>query len=203
MLPSKQTIINAFQIFPGLLEPQNQSEIVSDLREVVRQAPLRTPTTPGGKAMSVQMSSSGDFGWLSDRLGYRYSNQQPDGQSWPEIPRSVRAVWDRVVAGSAQPECCLINYYGAGAKMGLHQDKDEQSFAYPVVSISLGDDGLFRMGGPSRKGPTKSIWLKSGDVVVMSGAARLAFHGIDKIRFGSSTLLRQGGRLNVTLRVVS
>ena len=100
------------------------------------------------------------------------------------------------------PDCCLINYYGEDARMGLHQDKDEADFSYPVVSISLGDDGLLRLGNPTRGGTTDSLWLNSGDVVVMGGEARLAYHGVDRIRFKSSRLLPKGGRLNLTLRVV-
>jgi alkylated DNA repair protein (DNA oxidative demethylase) len=95
-----------------------------------------------------------------------------------------------------------VNFYGEGAKMGMHQDKDEGNFDWPVVSVSLGDDALFRMGATERGGSTESIWLRSGDVVVMGGPARLAYHGVDKIRFGSSTLLPKGGRINLTLRAI-
>ena len=152
--------------------------------------------------MSVQMSSAGRYGWCSDRLGYRYEPKHPNGNEWPAIPRSVLDVWDGVSETERQPDCCLINHYREKARMGLHQDNDEQDFAFPVVSISLGDDALFRIGGMDRKDKTESFWLSSGDVVVMGGEARLAYHGVDRIRFGTSTLLKNAGRINLTLRVV-
>jgi len=153
--------------------------------------------------MSVRMSSAGQFGWFSDRIGYRYVGCHPNGTEWPDIPGEVLDVWDRVTGLARRPESCLINYYGADARLALHQDKDEADFSWPVVSISLGDDGLFRIGNTSRGGKTESIWLSSGDVVVMGGDARLTYHGVDRIRFGSSKLLSKGGRINLTLRVVS
>ena len=153
--------------------------------------------------MSVRMTAAGQFGWISDRAGYRYEARHPAGMPWPSIPEPVLAIWDALSGVDRQPECCLINFYGEGARMGLHQDKDEADFDFPVLSVSLGDDGLFRMGGAARSDRTQSLWLQSGDVVVMGGAARLAFHGVDRIRFGSSSLLAQGGRINLTLRVVT
>ncbi|SOB95107.1 alpha-ketoglutarate-dependent dioxygenase AlkB family protein [Rhodobacter maris] len=195
--------IRGFRYYPGWLTPAEQAALVADLRAVVAAAPLFSPMTPTGKPMSVQMTSAGRFGWVSDRRGYRYSETHPGGRGWPAIPESVLAIW-RAVSGSArEPECCLINHYSAGARMGLHQDRDEADFAAPVVSISLGDDGLFRIGNATRGGKTQSLWLRSGDVLVMGGAARLLYHGIDRIAPGTSLLLAQGGRLNVTLRVVT
>jgi alkylated DNA repair protein (DNA oxidative demethylase) len=123
---------------------------------------------------------------------------------WPEIPAPVLDIWRMVVAGDARlPESCLINFYGEGARMGMHQDRDEADFSWPVVSVSLGDDALFRIGNPTKGGRTESLWLNSGDVAVMGGPARLIHHGIDRIRFGSSALLPDGGRINLTLRVVT
>ncbi|MEO6301370.1 MAG: alpha-ketoglutarate-dependent dioxygenase AlkB [Paracoccaceae bacterium] len=172
------------------------------VRRVVAEAPLYQPITPGGRQMSVRMTAAGRLGWVTDRSGYRYQAAHPGGQPWPAIPDEVMAVW-RAVSGVARgPDCCLINFYGAGARMGLHQDRDEGDFSFPVVSISLGDEALFRMGGVDKADGTESAWLRSGDVVVMGGAARLAFHGIDRVRHGSSTLLPQSGRINLTLRVV-
>lgn len=194
--------IRGFLVFEQFLDPAAQRRMVADLREVARQAPFFSPQTPYGKPMSVRMTSAGRLGWFADRKGYRYVPQHPEGQPWPAIPASVRAVWDAVSGAERGPDCCLINYYGEGARMGLHQDKDEADFRWPVVSISLGDEGLFRVGNATRGGKTQSIWLRSGDVVVMGGAARLTYHGVDRIRFGSSTLLDKGGRMNVTLRVV-
>lgn len=195
--------VKGFRVYPGWLDRAAQERLVERLRAVLMQAPLVQPVTPRGKPMSVRMGACGDYGWVTDRRGYRYEPRHPQGMDWPPIPEEVLAIW-RAVSGCVRlPECCLINWYGEGARMGLHQDKDEGDFSCPVVSVSLGDDGLFRMGNVERGGKTESVWLKSGDVVVMGGAARLAHHGVDRIRFGSSTLLRDGGRINLTLRVVT
>ena len=126
----------------------------------------------------------------------------PTGCPWPPIPERVLTIWRDLVSADRDPDCCLINFYREGARMGLHQDRDEADFSWPVLSVSLGDEALFRMGSELRGGKTRSIWLRSGDVMVMGGDARLAHHGIDRIRFGSSPLLERGGRINVTLRVV-
>ena len=194
--------IRGFDIYKGLLSSEEQSALVDAVRDVAKAAPLFSPMTPYGKPMRVRMTSAGRFGWVSDRLGYRYSPTNPEGMAWPDIPAPVLDVWERVSGSTRAPECCLMNFYGEDARMGMHQDRDEEDFAQPVVSISLGDDGLFRIGGKERGGSTESVWLNSGDVVVMGGDARLTYHGIDKIRFGSSRLLSKGGRLNLTLRVV-
>lgn len=195
--------IRGFLHYPGWLTPAEQAQLVSDLRAVAAAAPLFSPMTPYGRPMSVRMTSAGRFGWVSDRRGYRYSETHPQGTPWPAIPASVRAIWDALLPAARAPECCLINYYGESAKMGLHQDRDEADFTQPVLSISLGDDGRFRIGNETRGGATQSLWLRSGDVMVMGGPARLLYHGIDRIAPGTSTLLPQGGRLNLTLRVVS
>ena len=184
------------------MPPAVQQGIVADLRDVIRAAPLFSPMTPYGKPMSVRMTSAGKYGWFADRRGYRYVTEHPSGTPWPAIPESVLAIWDAVTLLERRPDCCLINFYHGTARMGLHQDKDEADFSWPVVSISLGDDGLFRIGNQERGGKTESIWLASGDVVVMGGEARLTYHGLDRIRPGSSTLLKDGGRINLTLRVV-
>ncbi|MBD3665287.1 alpha-ketoglutarate-dependent dioxygenase AlkB family protein [Sulfitobacter aestuariivivens] len=194
--------LRGFEIHKGWLDQAAQQNIRDSLREVVQQAPLFQPQTPYGKPMSVRLSSAGKYGWFSDRSGYRYVDRHPSGRPWPAIPASVRAVWDALTGLEKQPECCLINYYSADARMGLHQDKDEADFRWPVVSISLGDDGLFRIGNQTRGGKTESVWLQSGDVVVMGGDARLTYHGVDRIRGGTSSLLPKGGRINLTLRVV-
>jgi DNA oxidative demethylase len=195
-------IIGGATIWKGLLDAEAQAEMVASLRALVEAAPLFSPETRWGKPMSVRMTSAGQFGWYSDRKGYRYIDRHPSGTPWPAIPGEVLAVWQAVAPEARLPECCLVNFYTGSAKMGLHQDRDEADFTQPVVSISLGDDGLFRIGGSERGGPTQSVWLASGDVLVLGGEARLAFHGIDRIRQGSSTLLKEGGRINLTLRVV-
>lgn len=179
-----------------------QIELVEEMRAVARLAPMFHPETRFGKKMSVRMTSAGRFGWVSDRRGYRYQAHHPGGAEWPPIPALVNSVWHEVTKLDRKPDSCLINYYSKAAKMGLHQDRDEASFDWPVVSISLGDDALFRIGGLDRRDPTESFWLSSGDVVVLQGESRLAYHGVDRVRFGSSRLLEGGGRLNLTLRVV-
>jgi alkylated DNA repair protein (DNA oxidative demethylase) len=199
----KHLNIAGFEIYKYHLEGEAQKEILSAVRDIVRAAPLVAPVTPRGKPMSVRMTAAGDYGWITDRKGYRYARQHPAGHDWPAIPEPILEIWRDVSGVDRLPECCLVNFYGEGARMGMHQDRDEESFDWPVVSISLGDDGLFRMGGTNRTGKTQSAWLRSGDVVVMGGAARLAYHGVDRIRFGSSSLLDKGGRLNLTLRVIT
>ncbi|MCX7558302.1 alpha-ketoglutarate-dependent dioxygenase AlkB [Sulfitobacter sp. F26204] len=194
--------LRGFEIYKGLLDVTGQQAIVAAVREVVKSAPLFRPETPNGSSMSVRMTAAGAYGWFSDRAGYRYVPTHPGGQRWPAIPREILDVWDRTTALSRQPECCLINYYAPDAKMGMHQDKDEADFQWPVVSVSLGDDALFRIGNTTRGGKTESLWLQSGDVVVMGGAARLTYHGVDRIKPNTSTLLPKGGRINLTLRIV-
>ena len=203
-------------LWRGALDATEQQALLEEVRKIATAAPMFHPETRRGKRMSVKMTSAGAFGWVSDRQGYRYERRHPAGMAWPEIPAKVLAIWARF-AGEAMmakgdgglaptlrmPECCLVNYYGEGARMGLHQDRDEADFSQPVVSVSLGDEGLFRMGNVERGGKTESAWLHSGDVVVLGGAARLAHHGVDRIRFGSSSLLEKGGRINLTLRVVT
>lgn len=176
--------------------------MVEDLRGVVAAAPLFSPVTRWGKPMSVRMTSAGRLGWYTDRRGYRYEPRHPSGAAWPPIPESVLAVWRAVSGSPDDPDCCLVNFYREGAKMGLHRDADEDAYDAPVVSISLGDPARFRIGGLERGDPTASMELLSGDVVVLGGASRLAYHGVDRIRFGVSPLLKEGGRINLTLRVV-
>lgn len=192
-----------FKIHKGFLDQSAQIALLDDLRDVLRHAPLFSPITPYGKPMRVRMTSAGRFGWYADKSGYRYVETHPDGKAWPDIPDSILDIWRSVSGSDRQPDCCLINYYGEDAKMGMHQDRDETDFSQPVVSVSLGDDGLFRIGNDTRGGKTESVWLTSGDVVVMGGPARLRYHGIDRIRFGSSSLMPKGGRVNLTLRVVT
>ncbi len=194
--------VGGVTVWPGWLSADVQAAMVADIRAVVAAAPLFTPETTHGHKMSVRMTAAGNYGWISDRRGYRYDKTHPMGVAWPPIPASVLAVWDAVAGVDRAPQCCLVNWYDEAARMGLHQDCDEADLTMPVVSISLGDDALFRVGGVVRGGKTRSIWLRSGDVAVLSGLARLAYHGIDRVRPGSSTLLPRGGRINLTLRVV-
>jgi alkylated DNA repair protein (DNA oxidative demethylase) len=191
---------------PGYLARPAQEALVEAVRAVVREAPLYVPAMPRtGKEMSVRMTNCGALGWVTDKeQGYRYQATHPaTGKPWPAIPESLLALWREVSGYPHAPEACLVNFYTAEAKMGLHQDRDEQEFAAPVVSISLGDDCLFRVGQTVRDGKTVSFRLKSGDVVVLGGDGRLAFHGVDRIYPMTSALLKNGGRINLTLRRVT
>lgn len=199
--PGTPVDLNRVTIWPKFLDAAAQAAMLADLREVARAAPFRQYETPGGRKMSVRMTAAGEVGWVTDRAGYRYAPCHGDGGAWPDIPCTVLKVWRAVSGIDRDPDSCLVNFYGEGSKMSLHQDKDEAETQWPVVSISLGDPGLFRVGGTRRIDPTKSRWLMSGDVAVLSGDARLAYHGIDRIRFGEGDLLPDGGRINVTLRV--
>lgn len=192
--------------FPHHLDRAAQGALLADLRRAIAEAPLFTPTMPrSGKKMSVRMTNCGSLGWVTDQeRGYRYQATHPEtGKPWPPIPRMLLDLWNEVGDYAAPPEACLVNYYAGEAKMGLHQDKDEEDFSAPVLSVSLGDTGIFRVGGTSRKDPTVKYELKSGDVVVLGGADRLAYHGIDRILPGTSDLLAEGGRFNLTLRRVT
>jgi alkylated DNA repair protein (DNA oxidative demethylase) len=192
-------------LLPGYLDRSAQLALLADIRAVIAAAPLYVPRLPvSGKPMSVRMTNCGPLGWVTDEAGYRYQATHPEtGRPWPPIPDRVLEIWRVLSAYPHPPEACLINYYTAGARMGLHRDRDEADFSAPVLSISLGDTGIFRMGGARRSDPTRSFRLASGDVLLLGGAARLAFHGVDRIIPRSSTLLPEGGRINLTLRRVT
>ncbi len=194
-----------FRLCPGHLDRDAQEELLAAVREVLQRAPLFTPRMPkSGRPFSVRMSNCGALGWVSDEGGYRYQASHPQtGTAWPPIPSSLTHLWRQLAGFPDPPEACLINFYGAHAKMGLHQDRDETEFDAPVISISLGDTCLFRVGGCKRNEPSRSVRLSSGDVVVLGGASRLAFHGVDRILPGTSRLLPEGGRINLTLRRVT
>jgi len=196
---------SGLRLCPGYLDRVAQEAMLAALREVMRAAPIYTPRMPkSGKPMSVRMTNCGTLGWVTDEHGYRYQPRHPDtGSVWPPIPDIVLAAWQTLARYPHPPEACLINVYGPDARMGLHQDRDEVDFAAPVVSLSLGDTCLFRIGGHQRSDPTRSLKLASGDALVLGGEARLAFHGVDRIMPGTSTLLSEGGRINVTLRRVT
>ncbi|QPC86094.1 alpha-ketoglutarate-dependent dioxygenase AlkB [Mesorhizobium sp. NBSH29] len=191
---------------PGYLTRDAQVALVADVRAVVEAAPFYRPEMPStGKPLSVRMTNCGTLGWVTDRqAGYRYQANHPEtGTPWPTIPAALLRIWSDVSGYAHPPEACLVNFYEPSAKMGLHQDRDEQNFDAPVVSISLGDSCLFRVGQARRDLPTVSFRLESGDVVVLGGAARLAFHGVDRIYPSTSGLLKNGGRINLTLRRVT
>ena len=190
---------------PSHLDIEAQKALLDDIRAVVAEAPLFQPVMPRtGKPLSVRMTNCGSLGWVADRDGYRYQACHPaTGKPWPAMPERLLALWDEIAGYDVPPEACLVNFYDETAKMGLHQDKDEADFAAPVVSISLGDDCRFRVGETTRGGRTTSLRLASGDVVVLGGEGRLAYHGVDRIYPATSALLKKGGRVNLTLRRVT
>jgi len=191
---------------PGFLDREKQEAMVETIRAIVAEAPLFVPAMPRtGKPMSVRMTNCGPLGWVTDReRGYRYQPEHPvTGKPWPAMPDVFLDIWRAVSGSPKEPQACLVNFYTEDARMGLHQDRDEQDLETPVVSISLGDSCLFRVGGLERSDRTLSFKLSSGDVVVLGGQGRLAFHGVDKIYPNTSTLLKNGGRINLTLRRVT
>jgi alkylated DNA repair protein (DNA oxidative demethylase) len=195
-----------FRHIPGYLDRSAQERLVAIVRTIVEEAPLYTPAMPkSGQPMSVRMTNCGVLGWVSDKeRGYRYQPDHPvTGKPWPRMPEELLAVWEAVSGVVVRPEACLINYYGPEARMGLHQDRDEAAYSVPVVSISLGDACLFRIGGTDRSHKTLSLRLESGDIVVLGGESRLCFHGVDRIYPLTSTLLKKPGRINLTLRRVN
>jgi alkylated DNA repair protein (DNA oxidative demethylase) len=183
--------------------PPQQRGLLDDVMARLTQAPLYRPVMPGtAKAFSAEESNFGSLGWVADKTGYRYQAVHPvTGAPWPAIPPALLELWDEINS-PPPPQCCLVNLYRAGAKMGLHQDRDEKDVSAAVIGVSLGDDALFRIGGAAKGGKTISVPLASGDVIAFGGAARLAYHGIDRIKPGTSRLLAGGGRLSLTLRRV-
>ena len=205
MAPAAITVVPGVDYFPGLLDRAEQEALREEIRAILTEAPLfraRMPRT--GKPFSVRMSNCGPLGWVSDEAGYRYQPTHPETERpWPPMPARLLEVWAKLASGAPTPEACLINFYDANAKMGLHRDRDEQDLSAPVVSVSLGDSALFRIGGLRHSDPSRSFRLESGDAMIFGGPARLAFHGVDRIITGASTLLPQGGRINLTLRRVT
>ena len=192
--------------YPGYLDRAEQEALVEDIRQVVSVAPLYVPVMPrSGQPMSVRMTNCGSLGWVTDReRGYRYQPMHPvSGAAWPPMPPRLLEIWRHVGKTPLDPEACLVNFYSDEARMGLHQDRDEKEFSAPVVSISLGNACLFRIGGLDRRDKTSSVKLESGDIVVLGGESRLVFHGVDRIYPNTSTLLKNGGRINLTLRRVN
>lgn len=192
--------MGGFRFWPGRLTPDGQAALVAEVLAAVEQAPWVQPVTPGGKPFSVQQTSLGPLGWVSDRGGYRYQASHPvTGRPWPPMPTRLIDLWTELTGWPQPPDACLLNLYRGPAKMGLHQDRDEGELDAPVLSISLGDTAVFRIG-PAEGGRTTSVRLASGDVCALTGPARLARHGVDRVLAGSSSLIPGGGRLNLTLR---
>jgi DNA oxidative demethylase len=199
----KLTIAPDVFLWREYFSPLQQKQLLDDVRARLEQAPLYRPEMPGNaKPFSVEESNFGALGWVSDKSGYRYQPTHPvTAAPWPDIPPALLALWDEINA-PPMPECCLVNLYRAGTRMGLHQDRDERDTSAAVIGVSLGDEALFRIGSAVRGGKTASVLLASGDVIAFGGTARLAYHGIDRIRPGTSRLVPGGGRLSLTLRRV-
>ena len=201
----KIVVADGVFLWPVAFDAAAQNNLISEVLSRVNDAPVYRPAMPkSGKLFSVEETNFGPLGWVSDISGYRYQPVHPvTKRAWPAIPQTLLDLWNATTGYGAPPQCCLVNLYRGAAKMGLHQDKDEAATEAPVLSVSLGDDALFRIGGPTRGGPTKSVWLHSGDVLVFGGPARLAYHGIDRVAENSSTRVPGGGRLNLTLRRIT
>lgn len=201
----KLDIAPGVSLWSGISEPTAQAALRDEIRKITANAPLYTPTMPRtGKPWTVRMTNCGPLGWVSDRSGYRYQPTHPEtDEPWPAIPKMLLDLWEEVTGYPAPPECCLVNFYTGKARMGLHRDEDEEALDAPVLSVSLGDTATFRLGGLERKGKTQSFKLHSGDVLVIGGDNRLAYHGIGRVFPNTSTLLKDGGRVNLTLRRVT
>lgn len=200
------SLLAGFRHFPGHLDRRAQEHLLADIRQVIAAAPLYAPAMPRtGKLLSVRMTNCGGLGWLTDQAGgYRYQATHPiTAKPWPPMPVRLLDLWRALANFAAPPEACLVNYYAGPARMGSHRDADEAETAAPVLSVSLGDSATFHVGGLKRGDAKTRIPLKSGDVVILGGAARFAYHGIDKVAAGTSDLLAEGGRINLTLRRVT
>ena len=202
MSPPRETPtgLPGFRQWPSALDATMQAALLAEVLAAAQAAPFYRPMTPGGRPFSVEMTGMGPLAWVSDRTGYRYQPTHPiTNQPWPPMPQTLLDLWNALTGWPVPPDACLVNLYRHEAKMGLHQDRDEADLSAPVLSVSLGDTAVFRIG-PAEGGRTHSLKLASGDVCALTGPARLARHGIDRLLAGSSQLVPGGGRINLTLR---
>jgi alkylated DNA repair protein (DNA oxidative demethylase) len=203
--PSHEEIAAGAMLLRGFARPI-QHELIAAVKAITVQAPFRHLTTPGGYRMSVAMTNCGGFGWVSDRTGYRYDPIDPDsGRPWPEMPPAFRELAEQAAAQAGfagfRPEACLVNRYEPGARLSLHQDRDEDNYHAPIVSVSLGLPATFLWGGLKRADKTVRYRLEHGDVVVWGGPSRLVFHGVAPLADGEHALLGRQ-RINLTFRKV-
>jgi len=201
--PAEEVIAEGAVLLPGFARTI-EVELLEALRAIIEQSPFRHMTTPGGHQMSVAMTNCGGFGWVTDRSGYRYDRNDPQsGKPWPPMPGAfrelARAAADRGGFGGFAPDACLVNRYQPGARMSLHQDRDENDFSAPIVSVSLGLPATFLFGGLKRSDKPRRFRLEHGDVVVWGGPTRLAFHGVAPLAEGEHSLLGRQ-RINLTFR---
>ena len=201
--PAEEVIAEGAVLLPGFARTI-EVELLEALRAIIEQSPFRHMTTPGGHQMSVAMTNCGGFGWVTDRSGYRYDPNDPQsGKPWPPMPGAfrelARAAADRGGFGGFAPDACLVNRYQPGARMSLHQDRDENDFSAPIVSVSLGLPATFLFGGLKRSDKPRRFRLEHGDVVVWGGPTRLAFHGVAPLAEGEHSLLGRQ-RINLTFR---
>jgi DNA oxidative demethylase len=201
--PPRETMADCAVLLRGFARPF-EADLIAALRAIVAQAPFRHMVTPGGHQMSVAMTNCGDRGWVTDHGGYRYDSNDPEaGKPWPEMPVSFRRLAEQAAAEAGfaafSPDACLINRYEPGARMSLHQDKDEHDFGAPIVSVSLGLPAIFLFGGLKRSDKPRRYRLEHGDIAVWGGPARLAFHGVAPLSDGEHAVMGRQ-RINLTFR---
>jgi alkylated DNA repair protein (DNA oxidative demethylase) len=196
-------------VFRNRVKPLEQRAILDGVAQAIAEAPLFRPQMPTGPYMINSLTNLGPLGWISDKRGYRYEPTHPTtGKPWPPIPPIIRDLAKTLVReaklGEFEPDACLVNVYAADGKLSLHRDYDEADFAWPIASFSFGNDADFALGGLKRSDKTQAITLHSGDVMVFGGPSRLRYHGVKRIRSGTSpithSVLPEGGRINLTLR---
>lgn len=206
--PSTEHVSDGVVVFRAIIDTPTQKEILEKVREVIKLAPLVFPSMRGGQRFRFRMTNCGEYGWISDEKGYRYMSYNPrTGKAWPEMPEVIeRLSMDaakKVGFESFLPQSCLINFYATAEEtLGLHQDNTEKNKIAPIVSFSLGDSGIFTLGGLRREDKKQDIVLESGDILVMYAEGRLRYHAFKKILPGTSRLLSKGGRINLTVRQV-
>jgi DNA oxidative demethylase len=203
--PSQEAMAERAVLLRGFAKPF-EGDLIADLRDIVAQAPFRHMVTPGGHQMSVAMTNCGSVGWVTDRTGYRYDGIDPEsGKPWPAMPPLFRRLAGQAAAQAGFdgfcPEACLINRYQPGARMSLHQDKDETDFAAPIVSVSLGLPAIFLFGGSKRSDRPRRFRVEHGDIAVWGGPTRLAFHGVAPLADGEHAMMGRQ-RINLTFRKV-